>query len=507
MDETTYPLEQCPANGTCTAFTGYTADNNACTQVVRYKLEECTSWYTLEWDTCVASVQPVDVEELLVPTSWTKASAWSITNVSLDNAEATTDFVTGNYAWVSEPQIIIQQKTGNAALREEHTTESKLERTLTSDFVSETGKVAEMQGILDIKLIYLDWSGHSTRLSGVQFSKPVKIMIPVSNSLTGVEVRTDHGDWNGYGTTWLSLSSSATCSGWVAITSEYTGWNVPVSSGKAEIYTCEASIFVAYTETTKPSTPSGWGWSNPTYSCKNLPDNAVANNTSKPNSDTNYSYSTDTGAVCTFQCKTGYTRNEETSVCDKADSNAEGTGNLSTGYDNTNTEDLQKVLDDGFTLEFHYAYDFAFANKITTMPSIQEADMYGKLNRIAMAKMLSQYAINILGKTPDTNKECKFGDVSAELDAQYDNWVTLACQLWIMWINMPNNEFRPYDTVVRAEFGTALSRLLFGIQDGTTKYYTPHLAKLKEEWIITNDDPTLQELRGYVMLMLMRSAK
>jgi hypothetical protein len=28
-----------------------------------------------------------------------------------------------------------------------------------------------------------------------------------------------------------------------------------------------------------------------------------------------------------------------------------------------------------------------------------------------------------------------------------------------------------------------------------------------EEKIITNDDPSLQELRGYVMIMLMRSAQ
>jgi hypothetical protein len=52
-----------------------------------------------------------------------------------------------------------------------------------------------------------------------------------------------------------------------------------------------------------------------------------------------------------------------------------------------------------------------------------------------------------------------------------------------------------------------LSRLLFGIEDGEEAYYSTHLAKLKAEWIITNDDPTLEELRGYVMLMIMRSAK
>jgi hypothetical protein len=95
--------------------------------------------------------------------------------------------------------------------------------------------------------------------------------------------------------------------------------------------------------------------------------------------------------------------------------------------------------------------------------------------------------------------------VPAELDAEYANGVTLACQLGIMWVWI--TDFRPFDPVVRAEFGTALSRLLFGLADGEEAYYTTHLAKLKEAWIIKNDDPTLEELRGYVMLMLMRSAK
>ncbi|MBO4516976.1 hypothetical protein J5751_06200 [bacterium] len=67
------------------------------------------------------------------------------------------------------------------------------------------------------------------------------------------------------------------------------------------------------------------------------------------------------------------------------------------------------------------AYEFAFRAGITTMESIEEANMEGSLTRIAMAKMLSQYAINVLGKKPDTNKKCEFGDVSAELDAQYNN--------------------------------------------------------------------------------------
>jgi hypothetical protein len=49
-----------------------------------------------------------------------------------------------------------------------------------------------------------------------------------------------------------------------------------------------------------------------------------------------------------------------------------------------------------------------------------------------MAKMLSQYAINILGRTPDTSRTISFPDVTAELNEQYGNAVTLAYQLGIM---------------------------------------------------------------------------
>ena len=164
-----------------------------------------------------------------------------------------------------------------------------------------------------------------------------------------------------------------------------------------------------------------------------------------------------------------------------------------------------------FTPEFQQAYKFAHENGITTKDTIQSAQMNGKLTRIAMAKMLSQYAINVLWQTPDTSKTVKFKDVSNKKDADYDNWVTLAYQLGIMWQNMPNNRFRPNDEVSRAEFATALSRLLYQTTDGeyksTKEYYIPHMAKLYNEWIISNTDPSMAERRWYVMIMLMRSAK
>jgi len=155
--------------------------------------------------------------------------------------------------------------------------------------------------------------------------------------------------------------------------------------------------------------------------------------------------------------------------------------------------------------EMREAYEFAYNHWITTVNSFEKAKMNSPLTRIAMAKMLSLYAINILWKNPDTSKwEKYFSDVTEKQNKDYNNAVTLSYQLWIMW--QWTNKFRPNDEVTRAEFATALSRLLYSTPDGQPYYYMPHLKKLKQEWIISNDNPKIKEKRWYVMLMLMRSA-
>ena len=158
--------------------------------------------------------------------------------------------------------------------------------------------------------------------------------------------------------------------------------------------------------------------------------------------------------------------------------------------------------------EMNMAYQYAYYYWITTISNIRDADMNGWLTRIAMAKMLSYFAENVLWMDDfDTTRNCYFNDVPSYLDRQYNYWVTKACQLGIMWINMQNNNFNPYWTVTRAQFATALSRLLYWTKDWTDKYYSTHISKLYREWIISNTDPTLKEKRWYVMLMLMRSDK
>ena len=87
--------------------------------------------------------------------------------------------------------------------------------------------------------------------------------------------------------------------------------------------------------------------------------------------------------------------------------------------------------------------------------------------------------MNVLWQKPANIVTPKFNDVTDKQNSDYDDWVTLAYQLWIMWQNMPNNKFRPDDEVTRAEFATALSRMLYHTSDweykSTDKYYTNHM--------------------------------
>jgi hypothetical protein len=161
--------------------------------------------------------------------------------------------------------------------------------------------------------------------------------------------------------------------------------------------------------------------------------------------------------------------------------------------------------------ELTQAYNFAYYRWITTQPTIESANLNSALTRIQMAKMLSYYAIRVLWKNPDTTKKVKFRDVTEAKDKQYDNGVTLAYQLGIMWINMKDNKFRPNDIVTRGEFVTALSRLLYNTDDWeykwTGKYYELHMKKLYNEWIITKINPKMKENRWYVLIMLLRTVK
>lgn len=158
-----------------------------------------------------------------------------------------------------------------------------------------------------------------------------------------------------------------------------------------------------------------------------------------------------------------------------------------------------------YDAELTEAYAYAKNKWITTMTSIDNADMYGNLTRVAMAKMVANYVLDLGLQELDTDKECNFPDVSASLDEAYDNGVTKACQLGLMGVGI--EKFNPNGIVTRAEFGTVLSRALWGDEyNGADPYYKDHLQALKDEGIMNIiDNPNMKEVRGYVMLMMMRA--
>lgn len=82
---------------------------------------------------------------------------------------------------------------------------------------------------------------------GLNFSKPVKIQIPVPGYTSStIAIKVKHGGTNTYVTTGLTNSPTATCMNGIASSPSAVA---TVVSGIATIYTCAGSTFVAYSET------------------------------------------------------------------------------------------------------------------------------------------------------------------------------------------------------------------------------------------------------------------
>ena len=154
--------------------------------------------------------------------------------------------------------------------------------------------------------------------------------------------------------------------------------------------------------------------------------------------------------------------------------------------------------------EFEGAYDYAYGIGITTQSNIDIADMYGSLIRSHMAKMMVNYATEVLGRTPDTSKECAFIDIANETE-ELHGYIREACQLGLMGVGI--DSFNPNGLVTRAQFGTVLSRALYGdVYNDGNPYYVNHLNALKDAGIMNYiDNPNQNEIRRYVMRMMQRA--
>jgi hypothetical protein len=81
--------------------------------------------------------------------------------------------------------------------------------------------------------------------------------------------------------------------------------------------------------------------------------------------------------------------------------------------------------------ELEGAYDYAFSKGSTTMDTIDTSNVYGTLIRSHMAKMLSAWATEVLGLTPDTSATCEFTDIENQTQEMQD-YILEACQLGLM---------------------------------------------------------------------------
>lgn len=158
-----------------------------------------------------------------------------------------------------------------------------------------------------------------------------------------------------------------------------------------------------------------------------------------------------------------------------------------------------------YSQELQDAYEWAHSVSVTTQPTIDSANMMWNITRAEMAKMISNYAKNILNRTGDETAKCDFTDTSS-VKWDLSTAIIDACQLGIMWQWI--TDFRPNDTITRAEFWTVLSRTLWWDKnEWWSTYYENHLKALNSKWIMNNiSTPMNKEVRWYVMLMLMRSS-
>ena len=200
-------------------------------------------------------------------------------------------------------------------------------------------------------------------------------------------------------------------------------------------------------------------------------------------------------------CKDWYKWNSGKTSCIKIEVNNSTTSNSTT----SNTNNSYSYSDNYWYLkDYNKAYQFAYTNKITTMPTMEEANMNWEIIRAEIAKMLANW-VKSLGKTPDTSKSCNFKDISWVKGDLYPAIIE-SCQLGIMWQWI--DEFRPFDKITKWEVATAVSRIIWGSKyDWWQPFYWKHMESLHKLQILDNlQQPEKNELRWNVMVMLMRAS-
>ena len=197
---------------------------------------------------------------------------------------------------------------------------------------------------------------------------------------------------------------------------------------------------------------------------------------------------------------------------------SQGTDGSASYYDGTcesavhESAPLCPVEESSYSQELVDAFQEGYALWLTNKCPIENAKLKEPLKRKDLSKLLVWFSINVLGVMPNTNKaDCdQYADMKNSSD-EMKFYAKIGCQLEVMWMQpdgiTPMKNFYPDQIVTRAQFGTTLSRLIFGRRFNAEKpyRYSWHLDVLKQFNIIKVIVPTLEENKWFVLLMLSRT--
>lgn len=157
------------------------------------------------------------------------------------------------------------------------------------------------------------------------------------------------------------------------------------------------------------------------------------------------------------------------------------------------------------------AYAFGLEYHLTSATTCMKARLNALMTRSHVADMVSNFAIRVLKRVPDTTKKCAFSDTNRQSKALKEAMQT-ACQLGLMGVNntdrLPASTFQPSEITTKAQFITIVSRMLYGDKYNSKDMcrYCRHVAALRRAGIVTKTQDLFDPLRtGVAMLMLMRA--
>ena len=239
---------------------------------------ENKNWYEFLWWYEKGATEPFDFDNTQI--SENKILYWKWKSLEEKAEKSTTENVvyTNNttvtvwdetteevLSWSTTLSLVAEEvKQQEVTKEEDKTTVKETEIKVTSD------KKVEYEWWLEVYLEKTETVGTDIVATGkvewtIKFSAPIAVKIPVASKAKYVKVQVKH--WNEeFWFKWLTLNPVNECDGWEAVNYRYNWEDVEVKGNNweryATIYTCSASIFIAYTESTKPTIlqPSRWMW-------------------------------------------------------------------------------------------------------------------------------------------------------------------------------------------------------------------------------------------------------